>query len=109
MIFYFLDKDFKVWSLLAEMKRVRGAYIKENIAEAVIPIIKEMISSDWLGFFMGDNTSENGTAIRIIIAHLCSNEKDSNFRRVRYFSYIINLVVKAFLFRKDVEAFEEKS
>jgi hypothetical protein len=98
VVFYFLDKDLKVQRLLAGMKRVRGAHTGENIAETVIPIIKEMISVNRLGFFMGDNASENSTEIRAIIAHLCPNEKDPNSRRVRYLGHIINLAVKAFLF-----------
>src|SRR5207248_11466832 len=72
-------------------------------------IIKEMISIDRLGFFMGDNASENGTAIRAIIAHLCPNEKDPNSRRVRCLGHIINLAAKAFLFGQDAEAFDEES
>lgn len=109
VVFHFLDKDLKVRSLLAGMKRVRGAHTGENIAEAVIPIIKEMVSIDRLGFFMGDNASENGTAIRAIITHLCPNEKDPNSRRVRCLGHIINLAAKAFLFGKDADAFEEES
>ena len=91
------------------MKRVRGAHTGENIAEAVIPITKEMISSDRLGFFIGDNAPENGTAIRAIIAHLCPNEKDPNSRRIRCLGHIINLAAKAFLFGHDADAFEEES
>jgi len=109
MVFHFLDKDLKVQSLLAGMKRVRGAHTGENIAEAVIPIIKEMVSSDRLGFFMGDNAAENGTAIRAIVAHLCPNEKDPDSRRVRCLGHIINLAAKAFLFGQDADSFEEES
>jgi hypothetical protein len=109
VIFHFLNKDFKVQSLLAKIKRVRGAYIRENIDKTVISIIKEMVSSDRLGFFIGDNASENGTAIKAIITYLYFNEKDLNSKRVRCLGYIINLAVKAFLFRKDIDVFEKKS
>ena len=44
VVFHFLDKDLKVQRLLAGMKRVRGAHTGENIAEAIISIIKGMIS-----------------------------------------------------------------
>jgi hypothetical protein len=75
---------------------VKEAYTEKNIIKAIISIIKEMASSDRLGFFIEDNAFENNTVIRVIIIHLCLNEKDFNFKRIRYLSYIINLAVKAF-------------
>jgi hypothetical protein len=99
VVFHFLDKNLKVQSLLVGIKRIREAHTGENITKAVIPIIKEMVSSDRLGFFIGDNASENGTVIRAIITYLCLNEKDPNSRRIRCIGHIINLAAKAFLFR----------
>jgi hypothetical protein len=58
-----------------------------------------MVNSNRLGFFIGDNASENNTVIRAIITYLYFNEKDFNFKRIRYIGHIINLAVKAFLFR----------
>jgi hypothetical protein len=110
VIFHFLNKIFKVQSLLAEIKRIKGVYIKKNITKTVIPIIKKMVNNNRLGFFIKDNASENSTAIRAIITYLYFNEKDLNFKRIRYLDYIINLAVKAFFFlKKDVDVFEEKS
>ena len=109
VVFHFVDKDLKVQNLLAGMKRVKGAKTGENIAEAMIPIIEGMISDKQLGFFIGDNAAENGTAIRAILAHLCSHLKDPDSRRVRCLGHIINLTAKAFLFGHDADAFEEDS
>jgi hypothetical protein len=109
VVFYFLDKDLKVRSLLAGMKRIKGSYTGENIAEVVIPIIEAMISSNQLGFFIGDNAASNDTAIRAILAHLRPDLKDPDSRRVRCLGHIINLAAKAFLFGKDADAFEEES
>src|SRR5205085_9216076 len=67
VVFHFLDKDLKVRNLLAGMRRVRGAKTGENIAEAIIPIIEGMVSGARFGFFIGDNASENSTAIRAIL------------------------------------------
>jgi hypothetical protein len=78
---------------------VKEAYTEKNIIKAIISIIKEMASSDRLGFFIEDNAFENNTVIRVIIIHLCLNEKDFNFKRIRYLSYIINLAVKAFFLK----------
>ena len=96
-------------SLLAGMKRVKGSHIGENIAEAVLPIIEGMISSKQLGFFIADNAPVNDVAIRLILIHLRPDLKNPDSRRIRCLGHIINLVAKAFLFRKNADAFEEDS
>jgi hypothetical protein len=108
MVFHFLNKNLKVQSLLIKIKRVKNAYTEKNITKAVIPIIKEIINSNRLGFFIGDNASENNIITRVIITYLYLNEKDFNFKHIKCLDYIINLAIKAFLFRKDVEVFEEE-
>jgi hypothetical protein len=109
VVFYFLDEDLKVRNLLARIKRIKESHIGENIIKAVISIIEAIISSNRLEFFIGDNNSKNNTAIRAILAHLRPDLKDPDSRRVRCLGYIINLAVKAFLFRKDADAFKEES
>jgi hypothetical protein len=105
VVFHFLDKDLKVRSLLVGMKRIKELYINENIIKVVISIIKTIISSNQLGFFIGDNIISNNTAIRAILVYLRLDLKDLDSRRVRCLSYIINLAAKAFLFGKDADAF----
>jgi hypothetical protein len=99
----------KVQSLLADIKRVKGVYNGENIAEAIISIIKILVSLNQLGFFIKDNAGSNNTAIRTILAYLLPDLKDSNFRRIRYLGHIINFTAKVFLFRKDADAFKKES
>jgi hypothetical protein len=72
-------------------------------------VLKAMVSSNRIGYFIGDNNSRNDTVIRALLAYLRPDIKDPNSRRIRYFRYIINLAVKAFLFGKDVDSFEENS
>jgi hypothetical protein len=109
VIFHYLDKDLKVRNLLAGIRQVKGAHSSENIAEAILPILKQMISKERLGFFIGDNAGTNNTAIRIILAHLLPKLKDLNSRRIRCLRHITKLAAKASLFRKDADAFEEES
>ena len=45
MVFYFVDKDFKVQNLLAGIKRVKGAKTGENIIKTIILIIERIISN----------------------------------------------------------------
>jgi hypothetical protein len=98
-----------VRSLLADIKYIKDSHSSENIAKAIIPIFKEMISIERLEFFISDNASPNNIIIRAILVYLRSNLKDSDSRRVRYLRHIINLTAKAFLFRKDADAFKEES
>ena len=109
VIFHFLNQDLKVRSLLAGIRYIKGAYSGENITKAIIPIIKEIISIERLGFFISDNIITNNIAIWAILAYLRPKLKYPDSRRVRCLEYIINLTAKAFLFGKDADAFEEES
>jgi hypothetical protein len=91
------------------MKRLKGVHTGKNIAEAVIPILVAIKVKDRLGFFISDNAASNNTIIRAILGQLRPNIKNPNFKRVRYLGHIINLVIKAFLFGKNTDAFEEES
>ena len=51
----------------------------------------------------------NDIAIRVTLAYLCPDLKDPDSKYVKYLRYIINLIVKAFLFGKDADIFEEES
>jgi hypothetical protein len=98
-----------VRSLLADIRRVKGAYNGENIAKAVIPIIKKMINIKQLSYFVVNNAIINDTAIKAILTYLLLKLEDPDFRRIRYLSHIINLAAKVFLFGKDADAFKKES
>jgi hypothetical protein len=50
----------------------------------------------------------NNIIIYYILQTLRSNIKEPNTRSVRYIRYIINLIIKAFLFRQDIESLKEE-
>ena len=58
-----------------------------------------------LGYYIGDNVDSNDTTWRATLAKL-HLDRDPIASRSRYLSYIINLAIKAFIFRKNVDAFE---
>jgi hypothetical protein len=103
---YYLDKDLVNKSTLIGMRRVKGAYTSENIAEVMIPVLEEIGIISRLGYFVGDNAGPNDTYWRAIYRKLRSNIKEPDSRRVRYLGYILNLTVKVFLFSKDADVFE---
>ncbi|OWT42267.1 restless-like transposase [Pochonia chlamydosporia 170] len=75
-----------------------------NIAAEVLDVISSFSIEDKLGYFTLDNAGNNDTAMEIIGRNLGF---DPIQRRIRCTGHILNLVVKALLFGKDVEAFEE--
>jgi hypothetical protein len=91
VIYHHLSKDWKMCSMLAGMRRLKGAHTGEGIAEVVIPIIKAMGVTDQLGFFLGDNAGPNDNAIRAILSQLRPDIKDPDSRRVLRIGHIINL------------------
>jgi hypothetical protein len=61
-----------------------------------------------LGYFIADNNNvRNNICIRAILRKHRPNIKDLGSRRVRCLEYIINLAIKAFLFGKNADAFED--
>ena len=107
IVTYYLDKDLVNKSTLIGIRRVKGAYSGENIAEVIIPVLEEIGIVSRLGYFIGDNAGPNDTYQRAIYRKLRPDIKEPDTRRVRYLGYILNLVVKAFLFSKDADTFEE--
>ncbi len=59
-----------------------------------------------LRYFIANNTSNNDTTIYTIYQQLYLDIKDLDSRRIKYLNYIINLLVKTFLFREDSNIFE---
>ena len=88
------------------LRCLKGPYFRENIAEAIIAVIKtyEIISK--IGYFVLNNAGLNNTYISAIIKQL--NIKDiKEYRRLYYLSYILNLLVKAILFSENPKVFKK--
>ena len=59
-----------------------------------------------LEVWIANNTNSNNAIITIIMKKIDSSIKDITLYRSRYFKYIINLAIKAFLFSKDSKVFK---
>lgn len=66
-------------------------------------VIEDYKIRDQLGYFVTDNAGNNDTAIDLL-CDLLGLEAES--RRLRCLGHIINLAVKAFLYRENAESFE---
>jgi hypothetical protein len=107
VVVYYLDKDLINRSYLIGIRRINKAYINENIAKAVTPVLIKMGILLKLGYFIADNDGRNDICIRAILRKYRLNIKDPDSRRVRCLKHIINLAAKAFLFGKNVNAFKD--
>ena len=101
----FLDNDFQVRKLVLGLPELTSRHTGENIAAEVIEILSSYEIDDKIGYFTLDNATNNDTAMEAISDHY--GFEDGPQRRIRCIGHIINLVVKALLFGKNYQAFEE--
>jgi len=106
-----VTKSGEVRDCLIGLKRVGSSHSGQNMADTIIPVIKEYGLQDRLGYFMLDNITSNDSAVRAIIRELQPGQ-DPGKHRLRCFGHILNLAVKAFLSGKrsqDLDESEEES
>ena len=103
----FLDCYFKPQKLVLGLPEIQSRYSGENITAEIIEIIESYRIGHKIGYFTLDNASNNGTAVAAIVKHFDLPIK-KNLRWVRCIGHVINLVVKALLFGKSHEAFEDE-
>src|SRR3954471_20698650 len=108
VIAYWIDKKEQLQSTLLGLRGLIGEYSGENMALEILGIIKNFEIGSQVGYFMADNVSSNNTCVEELIMHL-GNHFNASEHQLHCFGHIVNLVVKALLFGKDVEAFERET
>ena len=86
------------------MPELADQHLGANIGHEIVEILESYeIPEEKIGYLTLDNAPNNDTATNTIVERFkfCSKE-----RRGRCFGHVINLVVKAILLGKDVDAFE---
>ncbi len=104
---HFMSSQNKVDSLLLGLRRLRGPHSGENIAEAVVSVIRKYEITDRIGYFVLDNASSNTTCVSEILNALDISDTTGH-RRLCCLGHVINLGAKAFLFGKNPDAFERE-
>ena len=85
---------------------LKSPYSGENIAEAIVAVIKTYKTINKIGYFILNNAGLNNTYISTIIKQL--NIKDiKKYYCFYYLSHILNLLVKVILFSKNPEVFKK--
>jgi len=91
---------------LLGLRCLKGLYSGENIAEAIVAVIKTYKIINKIGYFVLNNAGLNNTCISAIIERL--NIKDiKEHRRLCYLGHVLNLLVKVMLFGENPEVFEK--
>jgi hypothetical protein len=102
---HFIGHQGHIQTVLLALRRMTGAHGSNQIAEIIVGVVTEYDFTERLGVYISDNTELNDTTWRATLEVL-HPERDSKASRSRCLSYIINLATKAFMFGKNVEAFE---
>jgi hypothetical protein len=102
---HFIGHQGHVQTILLALRRMMGAHGGDQIAEIIIEVIREYDFSKRLGVYIGDNAESNDTAWKAVLSVL-HPDRDSKASRSRCLGHIINLAAKAFIFGKNVAAFE---
>ncbi|EXU94742.1 hAT family dimerization domain protein [Metarhizium robertsii] len=101
---FFRGEDGQARKLILGVPELTVRHFGANIGHEIIEILESYeISDKKIGYFILDNAPNNDTAMKTIGERFgfCSIK-----RRGRCFGHVINLVVKAILFGKDIDAFE---
>src|SRR5579859_3576779 len=97
------------------MPCVSRAHMGVNIANAVADILQSYNIGQKLGYIMLDHATNNDTVVKAVHDELAEREigpltiMTTGERRLQCFRHILNLVVKALLFGKDIDALEISS
>ena len=101
-----MSSKYKIETILLRLHRLKSPYFRENIAEAIVTVIKTYKIISKIGYFILDNARLNNTYVSAIIKQL--NIKDiKEYCCLCCFSHILNFLVKAILFSKNPEVFKK--
>jgi hypothetical protein len=102
-----MRSEYKVETTLLGLRRLKGSYSEENIAEAIVAVVETYKIIDKIGYFVLDNAESNDTYISAVIEPFnIKNTKEH--RRFRCLGYILNFSAKAVFFGYDFNIFEKE-
>ena len=105
---HWVDECGSLHGVLLGLRRFIGSHSGANQASHFWEVVKDFAITHHIGYFTLDNASNNDTALEEISLRLSYLNISFNpvKHRLRCFGHVINLVVKAFLWGNDAEAFE---
>jgi hypothetical protein len=98
VVVHYLRDDNKLYNVVLIIRDTLGSYTRANIADHLFDVLKEyQISGNRIAYFAADNATNNNIALAALSEHVAIDLVAS---RLRYASYIFNLVCTTILFRK---------
>jgi len=110
---HWTNDSWNVQSILMAIREIEGDHDGENISQCVHAVVKEFEIVDRIGYFTGDNASNNDTALRCLNRRIRAEGGigfDVGERRLRCFAHDMQIAVKGLLFgpkAKELETYEE--
>ena len=99
-------EDYSLKTVLLAIREIHGPHNGYNIGMKVFEVIQEYGFACEVGYCVTDNATNNNTALKVLaesLLEIYSVTYDISSYRLRCLSYIINLVVKALLFRSSMQ------
>ena len=106
---HFTSEKLALTTATLAMIEIEGEHSGLNQAIAVLRVVDDFGIRGKLGYFVMDNATAND----VLVDHIADSLHESNIaydpkqRRLRCNGHVINLVVQAFLFGKDIADYEE--
>ena len=94
------------------IREIEGDHDEENISEIVHLVVKDFRVVDQIGYFIGDNASNNDIVMKCLNRRIREDEGegfDVEERRLHCFAHDMQIAVKGLLFGpkvKELETFE---
>ena len=98
-----------MFQVLIAIRELHSPHSRENQAEVIIQVIKDYALERKIRYFVIDNITNNDIAINIVLKTLLpylSTEARTG-QRLWCLRHVINLSVKAFLYRQEQKAFKK--
>ena len=107
---HWVDQNGCLQTAFLGLKWFHDTHTEENQAEHFLEIIHSWDILFQIGYFVLDNASNNDTAVFYIAKYLSSLNIlfNATLHHLQCFEHVINLVVKAFLWGTDSDAFEKE-
>ncbi len=106
---HWTDDEYKVQSTLIAIQELNGDHDGENISEIVHLVAKEFEFVDRIGYFVGDNATNNDTAMECLDRRIREEGGvgfDVEECRLRCFAHEMQIAVKGLLFGPKVKDLE---
>jgi len=106
---HWTDENYNARSILLAIREIKGEHTGENISVAVYAVVKEFDFIDRIGYFIGDNATNNDTALKALDRRVREGGGfgiEYHESRLRCFGHIMNLVVKRLLFGPKLSELE---